>query len=67
MDLIENEGKISYFTSTFPYLILTVLVIKGLTLDGAGKGIEFYVGRFEIARLAQPELWKDAVIVFDLK
>lgn len=56
-----NKGKISYFTSTFPYVMLTILVFKGLSLDGAGEGIKFYVGRFDFAALVKPEIWKDAV------
>ncbi len=52
----------SYFTATFPYIILTILVIKGALLDGAQYGIEFYVGKFEVAKLAEPQLWMDAVI-----
>lgn len=43
--------------------MLTILVFKGLSLDGAGEGIKFYVGRFEIAALTKPELWKDAVYI----
>ncbi len=34
---------VSYVTATFPYIILTVLVIKGALLDGAYIGIEEYV------------------------
>lgn len=32
-----------YFTATFPYFVLTALLIRGLTLDGHEKGIEFYM------------------------
>ncbi len=35
--------KVSYVTATFPYIILTALVIKGALLEGADKGVEFYV------------------------
>ncbi len=58
---VQSLGKISYFTATFPYVMLTILVVKGALLEGSGKGIEFYIGKFEIAKLADPELWKDAV------
>jgi SNF family Na+-dependent transporter len=57
-----NIGFISYFTSTLPYLMITILIIRGALLLGADKGIEFYVGSFDISKLADANLWKDAVI-----
>ena len=43
--------------------MLTVLVFKGLSLDGAGEGISFYVGRFDLEALIKPDIWKDAVFI----
>ena len=43
--------------------MITILIIRGALLLGADKGIEFYVGTFNIENLASAELWKDAVII----
>ncbi|XP_072126472.1 sodium- and chloride-dependent neutral and basic amino acid transporter B(0+)-like [Mobula birostris] len=58
---IKSSGKVVYFTATFPYVVLIILLIRGATLDGAYKGIQFYIGsQSDISRLADAEVWKDA-------
>jgi len=56
---VKSTGKSVYVTSTFPLIMLLVLLVRGLTLPGAKKGIEFYI-KPDWARLTSPDVWKDA-------
>lgn len=42
-------GKVVWVTATMPYVVLTILLIRGLMLPGAISGISYYL---------QPELSK---------
>lgn len=44
--------QVVYVTATFPYLILTALLIRGLMLPGAVDGIMYYL-KPDFNRLAQ--------------
>ena len=36
--------QVVYFTAIFPYVVLLIFVINGLTLEGASLGVQFYIG-----------------------
>jgi SNF family Na+-dependent transporter len=38
---IKTSGKVEYVSATAPYVILFILLIRGLFLDGASDGISF--------------------------
>uniref|UniRef100_F6TM37 Transporter n=1 Tax=Ciona intestinalis TaxID=7719 RepID=F6TM37_CIOIN len=56
---IKSSGKVVYVTATFPYVMIMVLLIRGLTLEGALKGIStLLIPKF--AELAKAQVWIDA-------
>ncbi|KAM4027675.1 sodium-dependent neutral amino acid transporter B(0)AT1 isoform 2-T2 [Anomaloglossus baeobatrachus] len=56
---IETTGKAVYVTSTLPYVVLTIFLIRGLTLKGSVSGI-VYLFTPDVAELSNPVTWLDA-------
>ncbi|XP_077165720.1 sodium-dependent neutral amino acid transporter B(0)AT1-like [Paroedura picta] len=56
---IETTGKAVYVTSTLPYVVLTIFLIRGLTLKGSVRGI-VYLFTPNVAELGNPVTWLDA-------
>lgn len=56
---IQSSGKAMYVTSSFPYVVLLIFLIRGLTLEGSTDGLA-YLFHIEGKTLADPNLWLDA-------
>lgn len=42
-------GKVVWVTATMPYVLLTILLLRGIVLPGALDGIKFYlVGQLRV-------------------
>ncbi|XP_063350214.2 sodium- and chloride-dependent GABA transporter 2-like [Pelmatolapia mariae] len=56
---VRSTGKVVYVTATFPYVMLLILLIRGLSLPGAFEGVMFYLLP-EPSRLIDPQVWMEA-------
>ncbi len=59
MQGIQSSGKVVYFTALFPFFVLFVLFCFGLSLDGSGAGIEFYL-KPNWTKLGEARVWTAA-------
>uniref|UniRef100_A0A8B9HW39 Solute carrier family 6 member 19 n=1 Tax=Astyanax mexicanus TaxID=7994 RepID=A0A8B9HW39_ASTMX len=55
----QSQGSAVYVTSTLPYVVLTIFLIRGLTLKGSISGIKFLFTP-DLDELSNPATWLDA-------
>ncbi|XP_022230124.1 sodium-dependent dopamine transporter [Drosophila obscura] len=56
---ISTSGKVVWFTALFPYAVLLILLIRGLTLPGSFLGIQYYLTP-NFSAIYKAEVWVDA-------
>jgi len=56
----KTVSKVVYFTVLIPWGLLLVFVIRGLTLEGAGSGIEYYLTPVW-SKLMNAKIWLAAI------
>uniref|UniRef100_A0A8C5EJ65 Transporter n=1 Tax=Gouania willdenowi TaxID=441366 RepID=A0A8C5EJ65_GOUWI len=57
---IKSVGKAVYVTATFPYLVLTIFLVRALTLPGATDGLVYLFTPDVSIILKNPQVWLDA-------
>ncbi|XP_050396471.1 sodium- and chloride-dependent glycine transporter 1 isoform X1 [Patella vulgata] len=58
---VHSVGKIVYVTASLPYILLVVILIRGVTLPGAVDGIIFYL-RPDFYKLKELSVWIEAAL-----
>jgi SNF family Na+-dependent transporter len=57
---IESTGKVVYVAALLPYVLLFVLLIRGLTLEGSGRGLKYlFVPNW--SKLGEFQVWIDGI------
>ncbi|PSN46890.1 hypothetical protein C0J52_17564 [Blattella germanica] len=56
---ISTSGKVVWFTALFPYAVLLILLVRGVTLPGSADGIRYYLSP-NFAAITKAEVWVDA-------
>uniref|UniRef100_A0A0A9YIP2 Transporter n=3 Tax=Lygus hesperus TaxID=30085 RepID=A0A0A9YIP2_LYGHE len=58
---VKSTGKVVWLTATMPYVVLAILLVRGLMLPGALSGIKYYL-QPEMSKLKETGVWVDAAV-----
>ncbi|XP_046360452.2 sodium- and chloride-dependent creatine transporter 1-like [Haliotis rufescens] len=58
---VKSVGKVVYVTAPLPYILLTLILVRAVTLPGALQGIIYYV-KPDFSRLADFQVWLEAML-----
>lgn len=56
---VRTVSKVVFWTVPMPWVMLTILMVRGLTLDGAGEGLAYYLNP-DWSQLLRPTTWRFA-------
>ncbi|GBP89071.1 Sodium-dependent neutral amino acid transporter SLC6A17 [Eumeta japonica] len=56
---VFSRPQVVYFTSLFPYIVLTIFFVRGITLPGSSDGI-IHMYKPKLEKLLNPMVWLDA-------
>lgn len=56
---VRSSGKVVWVTALAPYVVLTILLVRGVSLPGAAEGIRYYLTP-EWHKLRNTKVWIDA-------
>ncbi|XP_060564874.1 sodium-dependent proline transporter-like [Ruditapes philippinarum] len=56
---IRSLAKVAYFTASFPFLVLLILLVRGMTLEGHEIGIKYYTEP-DYRKLSNMAIWSSA-------
>uniref|UniRef100_A0A1Q3FXN8 Transporter n=1 Tax=Culex tarsalis TaxID=7177 RepID=A0A1Q3FXN8_CULTA len=57
---VKSAGKASYFLALFPYVVITILLVRACTLPGAINGIVYFL-KPQWDKILDPKVWYAAV------
>lgn len=57
---VESTGKVVYFTALMPYVMLFIMLFRGVTLEGSGDGL-YYLFYPDWSKLGNIKVWRDAI------